>query len=235
MFGVAPLMNRTAESRIEVVQTIRRIEQGQRITAEDIIKVQVGSYGVNAAVIKNDEFVIGQYAAVTIVSGSKIFPEMLTTDSSSADSVFRQFDGSQQAMSITIPSFANALSGKLQNGDIVSVIIVSDHNSFIPSELTYVRVITTTTPQGIERDKVTPNDDGTVDLPSTVTLLVNAEQSRLLAFHDHKNKIYLSLVYRGNQETANIFLAVQQAVFEDDKEEQEDEEKVEETDGDYYE
>lgn len=213
MFGIAPLMNTVSSGKIEVAQVVKRIEQGQLITADDVKKVQIGSLGVRDTVIKDEKQVIGKYAAGTIVPNNCIYPEMISDDSDSAESVFRQLNGAQQAISITIPSFANGLSGKLQNGDIVSVVVVSENESTIPAELTYVRVITTTTAKGTDSDQLTTNEDGTVDLPATATLLVTPAQAKLLALHDQKANIYLTLVYRGNSETANKFLEAQNEVL----------------------
>ena len=213
MFGVAPLMNTVASGKIEVVQVVKRIEQGQLITADNITKVQIGSFGVKNTAIKDDKQVVGKYATGTIMPNNCIYPEMVSDDSDSAESVFRQLDGTQQAISITIPSFANGLSGKLQNGDIVSVAVVSENESTIPAELTYVRVITTTTAKGTDSDQLTTNEDGTTDLPATATLLVTPTQAKLLALHDQKAKIYLILVYRGDSETAGKFLEAQNEVL----------------------
>ncbi|HCA28637.1 MAG TPA: pilus assembly protein CpaB, partial [Ruminococcaceae bacterium] len=80
-------------------------------------------------------------------------------------------------------------------------------------ELTYVRVITTTTAKGTDSDQLTTNEDGTTDLPATATLLVTPAQAKLLALHDQKAKIYLTLVYRGDADTANKFLEAQNEVL----------------------
>ena len=213
MFGITPLVNTVSSGKIEVAQVVRRIEQGQLITAEDVTKVQIGSLGVRDTVIKDEKQVVGKYAAVTIVPNNCIYLEMVSDDSDSADSVFRQLNGAQQAISITIPNFANGLSGKLKNGDIVSVVVVSENQSVIPAELTYVKVITTTTAKGADNDQLTANEDGTVDLPATATLLVTPAQAKLLALHDHKSKIYLTLVYRGDSEIAGKFLEAQNEVL----------------------
>ena len=209
MFGLAPLMNSVASGKIEVVQVVGRIDPGQLITEENIKVVQIGSFGIKDTAIKDKNQVVGKYAAVTLVPDNCIYPDMVSDDSDSADNVFRQLNGTQQAMSITIPSFANGLSGKLQNGDIVSVVIVSESESVIPPELTYIRVITTTTAKGTDNDKITENEDGSTDLPATATLLVTPAQAKLLALHDHKSKMYLTLVYRGDAETADKFLKAQ--------------------------
>lgn len=213
MFGITPLVNTVASGKTGVIQVVKRIEPGQRITAEDIAKVQIGSFGIKDTAIKDEKQIVGKYAAVTIVPDNCIYPDMVTDDSDSADHVFRQLNGAQQAISITIPSFANGLSGKLKNGDIVSVVVVTENESAIPAELTYVRVVTTTTAKGTDSDELTANEDGTTDLPATATLLVTPAQAKLLALHDRKSHMYLTLVYRGDAETAQKFLDAQNEVL----------------------
>lgn len=219
MFGITPLVNTVASGKTGVIQVVKRIEPGQRITAEDITKVQIGSFGIKDTAIKDEKQIVGKYAAVTIMPDNCVYPDMVTDDSNSADHIFRQLNGAQQVISITIPSFANGLSGKLKNGDIVSVVVVSatesgaENESTIPAELTYVRVITTTTAKGTDSDELTANEDGTTDLPATATLLVTPVQAKLLALHDRKSHMYLTLVYRGDAEIAQKFLDAQSAVL----------------------
>ena len=94
-------------------------------------------------------------------------------------------DGSQQAMSITIKSFATGLSGKLQSGDIVSVVapdFKKQGQTVIPPELKYVEVIGVTASSGYDANTgEAPSEEDERELPSTVTLLVSPEQSRVLA------------------------------------------------------
>ena len=66
-------------------------------------------------------------------------------------------------MSITIGSFAGGLSGKLENGDIVSICVTDkDDHTEIPAGLKYVKVITTTTSGGIDENDVVENDKDVV-------------------------------------------------------------------------
>lgn len=115
---------------------------------------------------------------------------------------------------MTIPSLANGLSGKIQNGDIISIIVTGNGTeSVIPPQLTYVKVITATTNKGSDSDNVNVKEDGTNDLPATITLLVNAEQAKLLAGYEQNYKIHIALVYRGAAENAARFLDAQEKIF----------------------
>ena len=120
-------------------------------------------------------------------------------------------------MSITIKSFATGLSGKLQSGDIVSVVapdFKKQGQTVIPPELKYVEVIGVTASSGYDANTgEAPSEEDERELPSTVTLLVSPEQSRVLAELEADGKLHLTLVYRGSSENADRFLAVQNEVI----------------------
>ena len=89
----------------------------------------------------------------------------------------------------------------------------STAKTFIPGALTYVKVITTTTAEGADKDELTVNEDGTYELPSTVTLLVNQAQAKLLVEYENSGRIHADLVYRGDEVTAQKFLDAQDDYF----------------------
>lgn len=213
MFGVSPVINRMVAEKLTVCQVNKDIKQGHVITATDVTKVEIGGYGVKGGVIKDENQLVGKYAKSDIYPNINLYPDMVTEKADSAEDVFKSLDGNKLAISVTIPSFANGLSGKIQNGDIVSVIAVTNSGSTIPAQLTYVRVITATTSKGMDADHTSSKDDNSNDMPATVTLLVNPIQAKLLAGYDQNAKIHLALVYRGSDENATKFLAAQAKIF----------------------
>ena len=206
-FGIAPLLNRAASARVDVVCAAVDITHGRLITEADIKIVSVGAHNLTARAIRDKEIVIGRYAACDIKADAILLDSKITDDANGAEDIFRALDGSKQAISITLDGFAGGLSGKLRNGDIVSVIVSSDGKTSIPAELRYVRVITATSSSGIDADAM----DG--ELPSTATLLVNEIQATMLARYELGGKLHLTLVYRGGAENAARFLDAQEAVF----------------------
>ena len=76
-----------------------------------------------------------------------------------------------------------------------------------------MKVITTTTAGGIDQDSVVKNEDGSFEIPSTITVLCNTEQSKLLAKYEADITLQAALVYRGDNETAAKFLEKQDAFF----------------------
>ena len=90
---------------------------------------------------------------------------------------------------------------------------VDKDKAFIPPELKYVKVITTTTDNGVDKDAVKENEDGTTDLPSTVTVLVNTEQAKLIAKYEGQTTMQAALVYHGTKDKAQQFIDKQDAYF----------------------
>ena len=217
-FAVAPLVNKFADSRVDIVRITRDITQGHKLTADDIEIVTIGSFGMPADVITDKDAVIGKYASCDLKKTDFLLPSKISDNADSASDVFMNLDGSQVAMSITIPSFAGGLSGKLTNGDIVSLIIYADadgeNTAIVPEALQYVRVITSTTAAGLDKDELIQNEDGTYELPTTVTLLVNPMQAQLLAEYENNSKIHAVLVSRGNDKQATKMLAEQSVILE---------------------
>ena len=215
-FAVAPMVNKISDSRTDIVRMKKDVDQGHLISDDDIEIVTVGSHGLAIDTISKKEDVVGKFAACDLKVGDSLFPSKLSLTSDSADDVFHTLNGEKQAISITISTFAGGLSGKLENGDIISLIVFDNdtNEAFIPAGLTYVKVITTTTQSGFDKDEVTPNEDGTYELPTTVTLLVNPAQAQMLVEYENTGVIHADLVYRGDSKTAQKFLDAQDLYFE---------------------
>jgi pilus assembly protein CpaB len=215
-FAVAPMVNKISDSRTDIVRMKKDVDQGHLISDDDIEIVTVGSHGLAIDTITKKEDVVGKFAACDLKVGDSLFPSKLSLTSDSADDVFHTLNGEKQAISITISTFAGGLSGKLENGDIISLIVFDNdtNEAFIPAGLTYVKVITTTTQSGFDKDEVTPNEDGTYELPTTVTLLVNPAQAQMLVEYENTGVIHADLVYRGDSNTAQKFLDAQDLYFE---------------------
>lgn len=224
-FAVAPLVNKLSDSRTDIVRLKSDVVQGHMIQESDIEIVTVGSTGLPANIITKKEAVVGKFAACDLKANTDLLQSMISDKSDSADDVFHTLDGTKQAISITISSFAGGLSGKLENGDIVSLVIFENetNEATIPGGLTYVKVITTTTAEGFDKDELTPNEDGTYELPTTLTLLVNPTQAKMLVEYENRGVIHADLVYRGDSKTAQKFLDAQDLYFEMLSEQEKDE------------
>lgn len=216
-FGVTPLFNKTVSQKTEIVRVTKEIKAGDEITKDMVQIAEVGGFGLPENVIRQKDTVIGKYAKADLSIGDYILNTKLSDIPAAENAYLYNLDGSKQAMSVTIKNFANGLSGKLQSGDIVSV-IAPDYKkqglTVIPAELKYVEIISVTAPSGYDANtgEIKPNDDE--GLPSTVTLLVSSEQSKVLAELEADGKLHLSLVYRGTPANTAKFIEVQDEINE---------------------
>lgn len=204
-FGLTPLFNRAVSQKVEIVRVTQPIRAGEQITDDMVQLVQVGGYNLPDNVLHEKGNAVGKYATADLAVGDYIINTKLSDVPAADNAYLYDLDGSQQAISVTIRSFANGLSGKLQSGDIVSV-VAPDYKqqgqTVIPPELQYVEVISVTASTGYDAntgEAQTDDEDGK-ELPSTVTLLVTPEQSKVLAELEEEGTIHLTLVYRGSKE-----------------------------------
>ncbi|ADL05382.1 Flp pilus assembly protein CpaB [Lacrimispora saccharolytica] len=217
-FGLTPLFNKGISQKTEIVRVTKEIKVGEVITQDKVKTVEVGGYNLPENVIRTKENAVGTYALADLSIGDYILNTKVSKTPSAENAYLYHLDGSKQAISITIKSFSNGLSGKLQSGDIVSV-IAPDYKkqgaTVIPPELKYVEVISVTASNGYDAntgEQETSKDEK--ELPSTVTLLVTPEQGNLLASLESDGKTHLSLVYRGEESNVKKFLEMQSKVLD---------------------
>lgn len=205
--GIGPLVNKITEKTAEVVQVKRDVERGHVITEEDLEIVRVGSYNLSDKVLKDKKDAVGKYAFAALRAGQLLLSTQLTEGGNSASEVLGALNGSQLAVSVHIASFEEGLSGKLENGDVVSLIVYDNEEdkSFISEYLRYMQVVTTTTNDGIDSDTRTEDTGKAV----SVTLLASPMQAELLAYYNSTSEIHFALVCRGDHSAAAGFLQTQ--------------------------
>lgn len=215
-FGVTPLFSRNASEKTEIVRVTKDIKEGDEITAEMVQTVEVGAYNLPQNLMTDKKEVVGKYATADLAAGDYILSSKLSAVPAAENAYLYNLDGTKQAISVTIKSFATGLSGKLESGDIVTV-IVADYQgkgeTAIPPELQYVEVISVTASSGYDANTGEVVDE--MELPSTVTLLVTTEQAKVLAELEQDSELHLALVYRGTPENAAKFIAAQDALIEE--------------------
>ena len=222
-FGITPLFNKSISQKTEIVRVAKAVSAGDQVTADMVQTVEVGSYNLPADVYHDAASVVGKYAVADLAAGDYILPSKLSDAPAAENSYLYNLDGTKQAMSVTIKSFATGLSGKLKSGDIVSV-LVADYQetgkTVTPPELQYVEIISVTASTGYDANQSASGGNGAAaqdeekELPATVTVLVRPEQAQVLAGLEQDAKIHLTLVYRGTQDNAQKFIDTQDALIE---------------------
>jgi pilus assembly protein CpaB len=161
---------------------------------------------------------VGQYAATNLYAGDYLTAEKLT-DTLAEQSVFSAGEAKgKKVVSITLPSLASGVSGRLLPGDIVSVIAIpqsainqtlgvepedSDEaktsGAYIDPVLAYIEVCMVTTNDGADAFvEAQPDGDTKNTLPVTVSFYVTEEQALKLAELEQTGTIHLAFVARGN-------------------------------------
>ena len=219
-FAITPLFNASKSSTMKIIRIKSDVKIGQEISAKDIEVVEVGAYNMPSEVLQKSEEVVGKFAAAEMIKGEYVLAAKVSDIPASENAYLYNLTGEKRAISITIPSFAGGLSGKLISGDIVSVIAVDykeKGETVVPDELQYVEVIAVTDSKGNDDETVTVKPDGEeeTELPETVTLLVTPEQANILAELEAEGEIHVALVYRGTPENAQKFISAQEKYLEE--------------------
>ena len=208
-FGITPLFNQSISQKAEIVRVTKDIHAGELITKDMVTTAEVGSYNLPSGLMTAKDNVVGKYAKADFAVGDYILAAKLSDAPAAENAYLYNLDGSKQAISVTIKSFATGLSGKLQSGDIVSVIVADypeDGETTIPAELQYVEIISVTASTGYDANTGEATEEEK-ELPSTVTFLVLPEQAKVLAELEKDAKLHLALVYRGTTDGAKQFNA----------------------------
>ena len=219
-FAITPLFNASKSSTMKIIRIKNDVKIGQEITSKDIEVVEVGAYNMPSEVMQKSEDVVGKYASAEMIKGEYVLAAKISDSPASENAYLYNLTGEKRAISITIPSFAGGLSGKLISGDIVSIIAVDfkeQGETVVPEELQYVEVIAVTDKKGNDDETVTVKPDGEeeTELPETVTLLVTPAQANILAELEAEGEIHVALVYRGTAENAQKFISAQEKLLEE--------------------
>ena len=226
-FAVTPLVNAGLSQKTTIVRFVKDVKAGEEIKKGMLQEVEVGGYNLPENVLRSITEAEGKYLTADVYAGDYIVAEKVADEPAAENKYLYNLNGEKQAISITISSFAEGLSGKLKSGDIVSVIApdyLGSGETVIPADLKYVEVIAVTAKSGYDAN--TQEQEEEKELPSTVTVLVRPEQSRLLARLEAEGEIHLSLVYRGDSQKAAQFIEAQDLVLEELLEETTEEEEV---------
>lgn len=224
-FGLTPLFNQAISEKVSVARVTENIQKGERITSKMIETVEIGGYNLPHTVLRQEENIIGSYALTELHTGDYILNSKISSKPLVNYKYLTDFDGSERAISVSIKSFAAGLSGKLEPGDIVTV-MASDfgdmRETVSPAELQYVEVLAVTAGTGLDTDEYEIDREAIEkdkELPATVTLKATYEQAKLLAEMEAKGKIHVVFVYRGTKENADKFLDEQKLILTESEDE----------------
>lgn len=146
------------------------------------------------------------YGFGIMFAGDSFTDKKLSDSIDTSDSLLRQLKPNETAMSVTVRSLANGLSGKLQQGDIIQIVSVDeDDKAQIYEELQYVEVLATTSDKGSDdtyRDGEVNADDedsGDQSLYATVTIILQDRAQALRLAECENTSLHAVFVTRGDE------------------------------------
>ena len=217
-FGITPMFNDALKSKVTLVRVTKEIRTGEQITDKMVTSVEAGGYNLPSNVIYKIEDVVGKYANADLYKGDYILKSKLSDTPMLRNAYLNKLNGENRAISVSIKSFASGLSGKLEAGDIVSLIaadVGSQRETIVYPELQYVEIIATTGSSGSDQNVQERGNGEEEELASTITVLASPEQSRLLAELEQTGKLHAALVFRGENSQAQKFLDEQASVLKE--------------------
>lgn len=205
----------TAERTTTVVTALQDIPEGRLIEREMVASQSVPLNSVLPFQRLTEEDVLGKYAASGMVKDEIITSMKLSSGLPRDNAYLYGLPEGQKAISIALPQLADTLSGKVISGDLVSAYAVTakdkeeDPAAELYPELTYLQVLAVTNQDGCDLSGSPAKENLEEALPATVTLLVNDRQAKLLAGLENNAALRLGLAYRGEPETAKLYLEQQ--------------------------
>ena len=212
-FGLTNLLSKNLSQKTQVIRLCEDVGKGQMIQKDMTEIIEVGGYNLSTDVLKDQEVIIGKFAKSDLYKGDYLTAQKLSDGPLVNYAYLYDFDGSTRAISISVKSFAAGLSGKLEEGDIISV-LATDYGQSIETllldELRYVQVLAVTAASGLDTQEYSLNEEANQledkELPTTITLKVSEDQAKLLADLEANGKIHIAFVYRGDEATSQSFL-----------------------------
>lgn len=200
-----------------VVRAKVEIPSGTKITASMLETVEMGKLGLPSNITGNASQVAGTYAktdiqAHDIITGGKVAGHASGTALSDGKMLY----------SVAVKNLADSVSGKLQSGDIVQVIVPAQNtgnnavgtSSETLNALQYVEVEGVTASNGQDTKMASASSTSTnSNQPATVTLYVSQAQIDALASLG-QNEISFALVSRGDETKAKELLAKQNSLLQ---------------------
>ena len=217
-FGITPMFNDALKSKVTLVRVTKEIRTGEQITDKMVTSVEAVGYNLPSNVIYKIEEVVGKYANADLYKGDYILKSKLSDTPMLRNAYLNKLNGENRAISVSIKSFSSGLSGKLEAGDIVSLIaadVGSQRETLVYPELQYVEIIATTGSSGSDQNVQERGNGEEEELASTITVLASPEQSRLLAELEQTGKLHAALVFRGESTQAQKFLDEQASVLKE--------------------
>ncbi len=220
LFAFVALPALTGSGKSETVSVLRMtqtVSEGTQLTADMVETVGVPKNLVENGMSEHSA-AVGKYAAAELYAGDYLTTEKLTATLTEQNLFSAGTDKRKMVISVTLPSLASGVSGRLLPGDIVSVIAIpqgtvnqtlgvepgeasetTTTGAYIDPVLAHIEVCMVTTSTGSDASvEAQPDEDSKNTLPVTVSFYATEEQALKLAELEQTGAIHLAFVARGN-------------------------------------
>ena len=223
------LQNGDQEALVSVIRMKAPVEASALITADVLETVDVPE-NIAAGGTNDASSAIGQYANTDLFTGDFLTSEKLSATLTDQDPFPAGTEKGKMVVSITLPSLASGVSGRLLPGDIVTVMAFPKNDrpisvepetgedpkktsgAIIYPELQYIEVCMISANDGADATVVSsPGEDEENCLPVTVSLYATKAQALKLAELEQQGGIHLAFVARGK--AASRYIPDTQRVF----------------------
>ena len=224
-FGISPLFNTILASKTTIVRLKQDIPQGAQLTGAMLEAVEVGAMNLPADMLNDPKQIIGKYTVAAMFAGDSFTAAKLSDTIDDSDSLLRQLKPNETAMSVTVKSLANGLSGKLRQGDVIQIVSVDeDDKAEIYEELQYVEVLAVTSDNGSDNvykdgevNAAESDDDEEQTLYATVTIILQDRTQALRLAECENTSLHAIFVTRGDEDYKAKCLKAQLQLLTGDK------------------
>lgn len=190
------------------------VSAGTQITADMLETVKVPQNLIQNG-ISDTSLAIGRYAITGLYAGDYLTSAKTTTTQASLNPFSAGASKGKLVVSVALPSLAASVSGRLQPGDVVMVMVIPkasvnsllgvepESSGQVPSvkidpDLKYLEICMVTASDGANADvQAEPGKDKKNTLPVTVSFYVTESQAKKLAELEQTSTIHLAFVARG--------------------------------------
>lgn len=215
------LMGAGQKAAITAVRLKESVSAGTQITADMLEVLKVPQNLVKSGITDISQ-AVGRYATTDLYAGDYLTNGKVSTTQASRNSFSAGVSKGKLVVSIAIPSLASGVSGRLQPGDVITVMAVpkasaqslgmepesgaeSASSVVVDPELKYLEVCMVTASDGSDANvQAEPGKDGKNTLPITVSFYVTESQAKKLAELDQSSTVHIVFVARG--EAASKYL-----------------------------
>ncbi|TEB05627.1 flagellar basal body P-ring biosynthesis protein FlgA [Pelotomaculum schinkii] len=209
-FLLLPRFYADKSATVTVLRAAQDIPAGTELTENQLVSVEVGSYGLPEGVINDKAQLIGKVAQTAIAKGDYLFPQKV--GDYLADALLdRIVKNNQRLVTVSVPSIAAGLSSHLLAGDIVTVAVflesTADGQDSSPQVILYPElkslevysVENAKTQDTAEmREQLKESQSGSSDpVVKAVTLIVTEAQAKKLIEAEYTGKLHLIFEKRG--------------------------------------